>query len=83
MNKKSKTGHSPTTTSSAPPGPIGVNLFLNMQDYGARYGVSKRTVYRWIVHGLPHLRINSRNLRIPTVESDRWMKENYFRQREV
>jgi predicted DNA-binding transcriptional regulator AlpA len=82
MNKKSKTGHSPTTTSMDPSGQVKVSLILNMADFGARYGMSKRTVYKWIVAGLPHLRITSRTCRIPVMEADRWMNENYYRQRE-
>jgi len=72
----------PTTTSSAPADLTAARLVLRVPAYGARYGVSKRTVWAWLKIGLPHLKLSARKTRIPVQEADRWVEQNFLRQRE-
>jgi hypothetical protein len=82
MNEKPKTD--PTTTSSPPPATLGeMRLVLTVPEFGARYKAGKTTAYKWIIMGLPHLKLSTRKTRVPIHEGDRWMKENFLRQRET
>jgi len=70
------------TTSSNPAEPVGVRLVLKVPAFGDRWGVKKTTVWKWLKHGMPHLKFSSRNTQIPVAEADQWIKENFLRQRE-
>jgi hypothetical protein len=71
-----------TTTSSPPPVPATVSLVLTVPEFGARWGVKKTTVCKWLATGLPHMKFSYRNVRIPVSEGDRWLRQNFNRQRE-
>ncbi len=72
-----------TTTSSPPPQPLGLHLVLSVPDFGSRFGVKKTTVWKWLSMGMPHLKLSPRKTKIPTAEADRWVKDNFLRQREI
>jgi hypothetical protein len=57
-------------------------LVLKVPEFGIRYGVSKRTVWKWLKHGMPHLKLSPRNTQIPIKEADVWIQANFLRQRE-
>ena len=70
---------------SISPGPapaVTARLVLKVPDFGERFGVKKRTVWKWLKLGLPHLKISPRNTQIPIAEADQWVHENFYRQRE-
>jgi hypothetical protein len=70
-----------TTTSSAAP-PVTVRLVLKVPEFGDRFGVKTRTVWKWLKLGMPHLKLSPRNTQIPIAEADHWVKDNFMRQRE-
>ena len=45
--------------------------------YGARWSFSVRMIDNLIAHGLPHLKIGRRRVRIVIAEADEWMRERY------
>ena len=57
-------------------------LVLSVPEFGARYGMKKTTVYKWIGLGMPHLKLSQRKTLVPIKEADQWMKDNFYRQRE-
>ena len=71
------------TTSSPAPRAVEARLVLSVRDYGSRYGVKKDTIYKWVINGMPHLKMSSRLTRIPVKEADRWVNDNWLRQRET
>ena len=81
MNRKPKSDLA-TTTSSEPAKTVTLSLVLSVPEFGDRYGMKKTTIYKWICSGMPHLKINQKKTRIPVVEADRWVRDNFFRMRE-
>jgi len=62
--------------------PVADRLVLTVPEFCDRWHVSTRTVSRWLVIGLPHMKFSYRNLKIPVPEADRWVEGNFKRQRE-
>jgi hypothetical protein len=69
-------------TTSTPAGTVVAPLVLKVPEFGARWGVRKTTVNKWLASGMPHMKISYRNTQIPIAEADAWVKENFLRQRE-
>ena len=80
MKRNCKT--TPITTTSKPAGFVTARLVLKVPEFGNRFGVRKRTVWKWLKLGMPHLKLSPRNTQIPLEEADAWVKQNYLRQRE-
>jgi len=75
-------GPGPQVVPPAPAPQVVAQLVLTIPDYGTRFGVSRDIVYHWIKTGIPHLRLSRSNIKIPIVEGDAWVKQNFLRQRE-
>lgn len=83
MKRKSKIAPQITTSNSPThSGPVTLSLVLKVPEYGSRFGVSPRTVWKWLAQGLPHMKLSNRNTQIPLVEADQWVREHFLRQRE-
>ncbi len=73
-----KTGPVLPATTSSPTNPISVRVALKINEFGARYGMPRQTVYKLLKHGLPHFNLGPHNRIIPVAEADAWMVENYL-----
>lgn len=83
MNRKSKITVPLPLTVTPPGGPeAGLKLVLKIPEFCIRYQISRSTAGRWLSRGMPHIKTSPRSLRIPTLDADRWVKENFYRQRE-
>ena len=70
------------TTMSEPDPKTEIRLVLTVPEFGERYRMGQRTVWRWIAVGLPHLKLGTRKTRIPIKEGDEWMQNKFLRRRE-
>jgi predicted DNA-binding transcriptional regulator AlpA len=83
MKRKPKNTPQITINNSNPPGSsVELRLVIKVPEYGARFGVSPRTVWKWLAEGLPHMKLSNRNTQIPLAEADQWVREHFLRQRE-
>lgn len=81
MKRNLKIPSQPTTTST-PANPVNASLVLTVPEFGARWGKKRTTVWKWLARGMPHMKFSTRDTKIPVAEADRWVKENFLRQRE-
>jgi hypothetical protein len=72
----------PPVTTSTPTNPVNERLVLKVPEYGARWNVGQKVVWKWLKVGMPHIKISRRNTQIPLAEADAWVKQNFMRQRE-
>jgi len=69
------------TSDSSVASEISSSQFVDKRGYAARWQASVRWVDNLLAHGLPHLAIGKRRVRIDILEADRWMKDQYGTQR--
>ncbi len=65
----------------AAPGDLRAETILDKRGFAAHWKFSVRTIDGLLAHGLPHLKIGKRRVRINTCVADSWMTENFGVQR--